>query len=102
MMTSLPNFNVLVPSNSYEVQELMMRILDICPTYLRLSRALERKEVEKYNVKIGEISEVKTGKDVALLTTGIMFSCAIDLAEELEGQYGISAAIYSCHSMKTF
>ncbi len=101
MMSSLPNFNVLVPSNAYEVQELMKCILDIGPTYLRLSRAFVRREVPEYPVEIGKFSEIKQGEHVALISTGIMLPCALDISQYLEKK-GISTGIYSCHSIKPF
>ncbi len=101
MMASLPNFNVLVPSNSHEVKEIMKGILEIGPTYLRLSRSFDRIDVSDYVVEIGKISEIKPGEDVALITTGIMLPCTIDLSKYLE-QKGISTGVYSCHSIKPF
>lgn len=101
MMTSLPNFNVIVPSNAYEVEEIMKGILDLGPTYLRLSRSFDRREIQDYAVKIGKFSEIKPGNDVSLIATGIMLPCAMDLSKYLE-KYGISAGVYSCHSIKPF
>ncbi len=101
MMSTLPNFKVFVPSNAHEVEEIMKGILDIGPAYLRLSRSFDRRDVGDYPVEIGKLSEIKSGEDVSLITSGIMLPCTMDISKYLE-QEGISTGVYSCHSMKPF
>lgn len=102
LMSSLPNFSVVIPGNSYEVEKIMENIIDNGPTYIRLSRAFKRKELDKkYSVKIGKFSELRKGNDVVIIATGLMLDYALDIAESLN-QRNIHAGVYSCHSLKPF
>ena len=78
------------------------------PAYLRVSRfpypEEAEKEIEDYYLnggtfEVGKAVELRSGSDVTLIGSGLMFGVALQAAELLE-QKGISARVLNVHTVK--
>lgn len=99
---ALPNLTILSPADAQEAYKMAHLISENEePVYMRVSGGLNCPIVHKENVniEIGKAIELKEGKKVALIATGLMVDNAIKAAEELEKQ-GISVGIYDFHTIK--
>lgn len=102
LMRALPNMTVLNPADAVSAKALLNEAAKYNgPVYVRLGRA---KVPVIYNEKdaqfaIGKGMEVKDGKDLAIIATGIMVETAINASEELAKE-GISARVIDIHTLK--
>ena len=68
--------------------------------YIRMFRKKAEKVFDdSLDFELGKAVEIKDGKDVTLIASGIMVSRAIEAAEVLAGK-GISAAVVNMHTWK--
>jgi transketolase len=101
LMRVLPNMTVLVPADDIETLQATQAAVDIPgPVYLRLGRyPVPRVHAGDYQFKLGEVTRLRDGHDVALLATGHMVSKSLEAAELLATQ-GIQARVCSVCSIK--
>ena len=84
IMNALPNFNVLVPSDSVETKSaIKTAIATDGPFYIRLSRPPTPILHDKEDFKLGKGEIINEGKDATIIACGIMVSEAIVAAENL-------------------
>ncbi len=101
IMRSLPNMTVVVPSDTVAVAKLLPQVADWQgPVYFRMNR----NEVpvlfdHTYEPKIGKAVDVRRGKDVTLIGTGLMLSRCLEAAEILADE-GIDARVMEIHTIK--
>ncbi|MGC8877620.1 MAG: transketolase family protein [Anaerolineae bacterium] len=101
IMRSLPNMTVVVPSDTVAVAKLLPQVADWQgPVYFRMNR----NEVpvlfdHTYEPRIGKAVDVRRGKDVTLIGTGLMFSRCLEAAEMLASE-GIDAWVMEIHTIK--
>ncbi|MFX1363429.1 MAG: transketolase family protein [Promethearchaeota archaeon] len=102
LMATLPNLNVLVPSDNIELE----RILDYSfnakgPFYIRLPRgSFPKIHDDNYNFIIGEPDILKDGDDICLIGTGYGSILAINSAPDLEKKLNISIKVINLPSVK--
>lgn len=103
LMRLLPNMAVLAPADPLEVSVLIKQIYKRNgPAYLRLAKKGEPVlQKTAQNINLGKISQIQTGKQVALLVSGKQLQNALQAREKLL-DLGISTSVYSCHSLKPF
>jgi transketolase len=101
LATALPNFTVLAPADAPSARAATMAMFDIeGPVYLRTGRP-ETPVVypDGIDFEIGKSIQVREGKDVTLITCGLMVAAALDAAEILK-QDGIQARVLDMHTLK--
>ena len=102
---SIPNFNIISPSDPDEMKQAVKQCVKNKrnPIYLRLGKSGEKNytknSVEKW--KFGKIRKVKNGKDLCILSHGILIKNSFELREVLIKKK-INPSIYSCHTLKPF
>jgi len=99
-----PGIKVVIPSNPYDAKGLMISaIRDNDPVFfmehLNLYRAFRDEVPEgEYTVEIGKANVVKEGKDVTILSYGMMVHTAKKAADELEKQ-GVNVEIIDLRTL---
>lgn len=100
-MRTLPNMTILCPGDPLEVKAAVRASrLHNGPVYLRLGKKGEAVLHEREpDFRIGAALRMRAGESAALLAVGTVLPVALAAAEEL-GNRGISAAVYSFHTVK--
>lgn len=99
-----PGIKVIVPSNPYDAKGLLISaIRDNDPVFfmehLNLYRAFRDEVPEgEYTVPIGKAKVVREGKDVTIISYGLMVHTAVKAAEELE-KTGVSAEVIDLRTL---
>ena len=101
IMRSLPNMVVLNPADAVETKQCIYKAAEYNgPVYIRLGRSKVPVIFdENYEFEIGKGIELREGKDIAIIATGIMVEKAIVAAEELAKE-GISARVINISTIK--
>jgi transketolase len=100
IMRSMPNMTVLVPADATETREAVFAAYDAPgPVYLRLGRSKAPDVFEGMDYRIGRAQTLRHGRDVALLSTGMMTHQALQAADLLAGQ-GIAARVLHLGTIK--
>lgn len=97
----LPNMTVLCPADQAEVRgALGAALAHDGPVYIRLGKKGEPTvHAQAPAFQIGRWIRTREGTDVCLLAVGTMVSVAVEAAEVLAAR-GVSAAVFSCHTVK--
>lgn len=101
LMRAVPNMNIICPCDQYEAAWAVEEAVKISgPVYIRLGRS-DVPDVYNENTKFefGKGIEVREGKDVTIIATGIMLSKAIEASETLK-EKGISTRVIDIHTIK--
>ena len=101
-MRSIPNMNVIVPSDAFSVRKLIQNIVNINgPCYVRLARPaseiIYHNENQRFDIGTGNI--VNDGSDVTIIACGLMVSIALSAAKQLQ-EKGISCRVIDMYSIK--
>lgn len=102
VMSAIPNMSVLAPCDPAEVTAAVSAAArHPGPIYLRLGKAGEPNlSAQAEPFVFGKVRQLRSGKDVAILSYGPITKMAVDLAEMLEREQGRSSAVYSVHTLK--
>ena len=101
LMRNIPGMTVLNPSDDVSAKKLIAKAVEMeGPCYIRLGRA----EVpvfydDSVELEIGKGIQLRDGKDVTIIATGIMISEAMAAAETLAAD-GIDARVVDIHTIK--
>jgi transketolase len=102
IMRAIPNMKIVAPADSVEagkIIEYMAEYFD-SPVYVRLTRMATPVVFDaSYKFEFGKAIVMKEGRDVTVITTGVMLFQAL-LAQELLAKDGISAEIVHMPSVK--
>jgi len=100
---TLPNMTIIHPADDVSAEELTIQVASLNgPSYMRTIRNKVKRSytIESINqLNIGKGSLLKEGKDVAIISCGVMVSKSIEAAIVLE-QQGISTTIIDMHTIK--
>lgn len=100
IMRSMPNMTVLVPADAAETRAAVFAAYDAQgPVYLRLGRSKAPDVFEGWEYRIGQAQTLRDGRDVTLLSTGMMTHQALLAADALAGQ-GIAARVLHLGTVK--
>lgn len=101
IMRTLPNMVVLSPADAVETKQCIFKAAEYNgPVYIRLGRSKVPVIFdEDYKFEIGKGVELKEGKDVTIIATGVMVEKALLAAEELSKE-GISARVINISTIK--
>ncbi|SCL90777.1 transketolase family protein [Sporanaerobacter sp. PP17-6a] len=101
LMRSIPNMVVLNPADGVEARQCIFKAAEHKgPVYIRLGRSkVPTIFDDSYKFEIGKGVELKKGKDVTIIATGIMVEKALKAGEMLEKE-GISPRIIDISTIK--
>lgn len=101
LMRVLPGMTIFVPCDPMETRKGVEAAIEINgPVYIRIARPVcEDITSEDTPFIPGKANIMKTGKDVCIITTGLMVAEALKAAKMLE-QDGIDAAVVNVHTIK--
>ena len=102
LMASLPNLNILVPSDNIELIEILKySLINKGPFYIRLPRGnFPNIHNETYKFQIGNPDVIKEGNDLCLIGTGYGTHLASKYVSSLEKQFKISLKIINLPNIK--
>jgi transketolase len=100
-LRALPNMAVLAPADPFEVRgALRLAMAHDGPIYMRLGKKGEKKiHATTPEMRLGGSITVRDGRDVCLLSVGVMLPSCIEAAERLELS-GVSTQVVSLYSVK--
>lgn len=102
LMREIPGMVVINPCDDVEAKAAVRAAYEHeGPVYLRFGRlaAPVINNEENYQFEIGKGIELKKGKDIAIIATGLCVSASLEAAEMLQRQ-GIDAAVINIHTIK--
>ena len=86
LMRSIPGMTVINPADDVEAKAAVLAMADyVGPTYMRFGRLAAPifNDAATYKFEVGKGIQLKDGKDVTIIATGLMVSEALDAAEQL-------------------
>lgn len=101
LMRTIPGMTVVNPSDAVSTEKLLEQVVDFeGPAYVRLGRAaVPVFYSEEDEIVLGKGKQIKDGKDVTIIATGIMVNQAMIAAERLELE-GVIARVVDMHTIK--
>lgn len=101
LMRTIPGMTVVNPCDAASAKILLKQVVEMDgPAYVRLGRAsVPVFYDETASLKLGKGNELRSGKDVTVIATGIMVSAAMEAASILEGE-GIDVRVIDIHTLK--
>ena len=101
LMRSIPGMVIINPADDIEAIQAVHAAADFDgPVYMRFGRlAVPRVNAEDYKFEIGKGVELRGGKDVTIVATGLMVAPALEAAEMLKAD-GIDARVINIHTIK--
>ena len=101
LMRTIPGMTVVNPSDGVSAKKLMKQVVAFDgPAYVRLGRAaVPVCYGEDDEIVLGKGNQVREGKDVTVIATGIMVNEALMAAEELSAE-GIDVRVIDMHTIK--
>jgi transketolase len=104
LMCALPNMTVIDPCDATEITQVVPVIAEHPgPVYMRLLRGSVPVVLDPgtYQFKLGHAKLLRPGKDIALISTGLMTARALEAADQLAGRQ-IDAAVLHLSTLKPF
>jgi len=101
LMRVLPGMTVLVPSDANEMYKAVEAAAKVeGPVYIRTAR-LPSAILPEQPFEIGKANVLKDGKDVAIITCGMMVEQCLEVVDIL-AEKGIDAALINMHTIKPY
>ena len=102
LMASLPNMNILIPSDNIELLGILEHIFKSeGPNYVRLPRgSFPKIHDNDYKFNIGKPDILKEGKDICLIGTGYGSILALNSAKRIEKKLNISIKVINFPTIK--
>ena len=103
IMTAIPNMTVISPADSTETKSVIKFLMNHTgPAYVRLGRhplPVIFNE-QDFNFKLGKANILKTGRDISIISYGVMLSACLEASEKLAKENNIHAEIINLSSIK--
>lgn len=101
LMRTIPGMTVVSPCDAESTGLLLKQIVDMeGPAYVRLGRAAVPVFYDhKAKLRIGKGNRLRPGKDVTVITNGIMVTSAMEAAAEM-AELGIDVGVIDMHTIK--
>lgn len=102
LMRTIPGMTIICPADDVETKAAVEAALNFNgPVYMRFGRlAVENfNDKDNYKFELGKGIELRDGKDLTIIATGLMVGEAKKAAEILESK-GISARVINMHTIK--
>ncbi|WP_432570198.1 transketolase family protein [Kineococcus sp. SYSU DK005] len=90
ILRGCPNLTIVDPCDSLDIEQAVPQLADHPgPTYLRLLRGKVPTVLDEYDYRfeLGRAAELRTGRDVVLISTGLMTMRALQAAQRLEADH---------------
>ncbi|WP_255818422.1 transketolase family protein [Kineococcus sp. TRM81007] len=90
ILRGCPNLTIVDPCDSVDIEQAVPQLADHPgPTYLRLLRGKVPTVLDEYDYRfqLGKAAELRTGRDVVLISTGLMTMRALQAAQRLEADH---------------
>jgi len=102
ILRGMPNLTIVDPCDSVDIEQAVPQLAaHDGPTYLRLLRGKVPTVLDEYDYRfqLGRAAELRTGRDVSFISTGLMTMRALAAAKELEAD-GIDVAVTHVPTIK--
>ena len=102
LMRTIPGMVIINPADGVEAKAAVKAAVEyVGPVYLRFGRLATPifNDEATYKFEIGKGIQLKDGKDVTIVATGLMVNEAVEAAKLLEAD-GISARVINIHTIK--
>ena len=102
LMRSIPGMTVINPADDVEAKAAVLAMAGyVGPTYMRFGRLAAPifNDAATYKFEVGKGIQLKDGKDVTIIATGLMVSEALEAAKALKEQ-GVDARVINIHTIK--
>lgn len=102
LMRTIPGMTIINPADDVEAKAAVEAAINIDgPVYLRFGRLAVPvfNEKDTYKFEVGKGVQLKDGKDVTIVATGLIVNEALTAADTLEKE-GISARVINIHTIK--
>ncbi|MFO8052875.1 MAG: transketolase family protein [Candidatus Omnitrophota bacterium] len=100
LFRAIPNIKIIIPADAPEAKEAIISAYKTPgPFYIRLGRSKVPTLEERKKFSLGKGYTLREGKDVAIVSCGIMVRASLEAADILEKQ-GISATVANIHTIK--
>lgn len=102
LMRTIPGMTIINPADDVEARAAVeAAILNNGPVYMRFGRlaAPVFNDPATYKFELGKGIQLRDGKDIAIIATGLMVSEAIEAAKALSAE-GIDAMVINIHTIK--
>lgn len=101
LMRALPNMTVVVPADDVETRQATKAIASYPgPVYMRLGRyPTPTVSPQGYRFQVGKAVQLRPGKDVAIIATGIMVAKALEAARQLAAE-GLDVGVINMSTIK--
>ena len=103
IVRAFANLTVIVPADGIETANAVRACMDINgPVYIRINRGFDSPvyKNEDYGFKIGKAVEMAAGTDVTLIACGSTVAHAVNAANILQKDDGLSVRVLNMHSIK--
>jgi transketolase len=90
ILRGMPNLTIVDPCDSVDIEQAVPALAaHPGPTYMRLLRGKVPTVLDEYDYhfELGKAAELRTGRDVVLISTGLMTMRALTAAERLEADH---------------
>jgi transketolase len=102
ILRGMPNLTIVDPCDSVDIEQAVPALAaSPGPTYLRLLRGNVPTVLDEYDYRfeLGKAAQLRTGRDVLLISTGLMTMRALEAARRLEGDH-VDAAVLHVPTIK--
>ena len=102
LMRTIPGMTIINPADAVEARAAVLAMAEhIGPAYLRFGRlaAPVFNDPDTYRFEVGKGIQLKDGKDITIVATGLMVSEAVEAGKILAEQ-GIDARVINIHTIK--
>mgnify|MGYP001471144663 CR=1 FL=1 len=106
LMRAMPNIKILNPGTYTEATHAIRYLCETdldSPYYLRLGRQPVEdvfENVTSYKFEFGKGIEVRSGRDISLLTTGCVLPDVVEASKRIEEKTGMSVRVINFHTLK--
>ncbi len=102
ILRGMPNLTIVDPCDSVDIEQAVPALAaSPGPTYLRLLRGNVPTVLDEYDYRfeLGKAAQLRTGRDVLLISTGLMTMRALEAARRLEDDH-VDAAVLHVPTIK--
>jgi transketolase len=102
ILRGMPNLTIVDPCDSVDIEQAVPALAAAPgPTYLRLLRGAVPTVLDEYDYafELGKAAELRTGRDVLLISTGLMTMRALEAARRLEAD-GLDVGVLHVPTIK--
>lgn len=102
IMSAIPNITILEPSDVMQLRKMLMSTLEYdAPCYIRVGVLPVNDIYEELNdYQIGKANYVISGKDGAIICSGVVVQNAVAASKEIYEETGKKIAVYDMHTIK--